>query len=75
MQQPSLDSIAVSVFVDILIEFDKYSIRRQRPNNNSDTVRQGALSSHGLLMSDDVFEGPSLVGQYDKFYILLCHQF
>ena len=35
-----LDSIAVLVFVDILIEFDKYC-----PNNYSATVRLGALSS------------------------------
>ena len=32
-----VDSIAVSLFVDILIECDKYSIRRQNPNNYSDT--------------------------------------
>ena len=41
---PGLDSIAVSVFFDILIEFDKYSVSDVRsPNNYSDTVRRGDL--------------------------------
>ena len=32
-----LDSIAVSLFVYDLVEFDKYSIRQQDPNIYSDT--------------------------------------
>ena len=36
------DSIAVSLF--------KNSIRRQRPNNYSDTVRRGALSNIWLIL-------------------------
>ena len=40
-------SIVVSVFVDILVEFDKCqtNIRREGPNNYSDTVRRGAFSN------------------------------
>ena len=40
-------SIVVSVFVDILVEFDKCqtNIRREGPNNYSDTIRRGAFSN------------------------------
>ena len=31
-----VDSVAVSVFVVILVEFDKYSIRQEGPNNYSE---------------------------------------
>ena len=62
------DSIAVSVFADIFIEFDKYcntrlSIRRQNPNNYSDTVTR-ALSREMALVSKIIFTTfPGVVGE------------
>ena len=43
--KPDLDSIAVSLFVHDLVEFDKYciSIRQQDPNIFSDTEVRGLV--------------------------------
>ena len=77
----NIDSIAVSVFIDCLRGL-WLSIRRQGPNNYSDTLRRGALTTkiyrNFAILSQDILRGNlSFIknGPISWLQTVACHLF